>query len=376
MTTDPDLAQATAARRAALVQALADSGDLTDPAWRTAFERVPRHVFVPYFYDHTGRRISADDADTRDAWFDAVHEDRALITRRTDGAATSSSSQPSVMATMLDALRVADGVGMKVLEIGTGTGCNAALLTHRLGNDSVVTVDTEPDLIAAARTRLTETGYEPKVVLADGTHGHPDLAPYDRIIATCRIDSVPPAWLRQLTDGTGSDAGQILAPLGNALVRVRRTGPLRAEGRFLPGGACFMPLRHGTVDGIPVRRPALPTGKARRTDVPATALADNSYRFLLSIVEPRLDWQYDLDDAGKPTAARVWSPDGTIAALHPDGTVTEAGPRSLWSRLEEAYRVFTEHDGPGPERYGLTADHEAQRVWLDGPGGPCWRLRP
>ncbi|NUV87577.1 methyltransferase domain-containing protein [Streptomyces sp. KAI-26] len=356
MTTDPDLAQATAARRAALVQALSDSGDLTDPAWRTAFERVPRHVFVPYFYDHTGRRISAGDAETRDAWFDAVHEDRALVTHRTGGAATSSSSQPSVMAIMLEALRVEDGVGMKVLEIGTGTGYNAALLTHRLGNDSVVTVDTEPDLIAAARARLIETGYEPHVVLADGTHGHPDLAPYDRIIATCRIDSVPPAWLRQLTDGTGSDAGQILAPLGNALVRVRRTGPLQAEGRFLPGGACFMPLRHGTADGIPTRRPALPTGKARSTDVPASALADNAYRFLLSIVEPHLDWQYDLDDAGRPTAARVWSPD--------------------WSRLEEVYRLFTEHDGPGPERYGLTVDQEAQHVWLDGPGGPCWSLRP
>lgn len=188
------------------------------------------------------------------------------------------------MAIMLEALRVEDGVGMKVLEIGTGTGYNAALLTHRLGNDSVVTVDTEPDLIAAARARLIETGYEPHVVLADGTHGHPD--------------------------------------------------------------------------------------------VPASALADNAYRFLLSIVEPHLDRQYDLDDAGRPTAARVWSPDGTIAALHPDGTVTEAGPRSLWYRLEEAYRLFTEHDGPGPERYGLTVDHEAQHVWLDGPGGPCWSLRP
>ncbi|WP_237523331.1 MULTISPECIES: hypothetical protein [Streptomyces] len=68
--------------------------------------------------------------------------------------------------------------------------------------------------------------------------------------------------------------------------------------------------------------------------------------------------------------------DRVIAALHPDATVTEAGPRSLWSRFEEAYRVFTEHGGPGPERYGLTVDHEGQHVRLDGPGGPCWRLRP
>ncbi|MFJ1590147.1 methyltransferase domain-containing protein [Kitasatospora albolonga] len=375
MTTD--LTRAAAARRAELVQTLAASGELTDPAWQAAFEQVPRHVFVPYFYDHTGRTISAYEAETRDQWFDAVHEDRALVTHRTEGAATSSSSQPSLMATMLEALRVEDrAAGTKVLEIGTGTGYNAALLAHRLGNRSVVTVDTEPDLITTARARLTEAGYEPQVVLADGTYGHPDHAPYDRIIATCRIASVPPAWVRQLTAGPGSDAGQILAPLGNALIRIHRTGPHQAEGRFLPGGAYFMPLRHSTATGVPTRRPALPTGKARHTDIPAPALADNAYRFLLSLLEPHLDWQYDLNDAGKPTAARVWSPDGAIAALHPDGTVTEAGPRPLWSHLEDAHRTFTEHDQPGPERYGLTVDDDVQRVWLDSPGGPGWGLRP
>ncbi|MFE2294580.1 methyltransferase domain-containing protein [Streptomyces sp. NPDC059452] len=373
MTTN--LVEAAAARRAELVQALIDSGDLTDPAWQAAFEQVPRHVFVPYFYDHTGRRISAYEAETRDQWFDAVHQDRALVTHRTDGTATSSSSQPSLMATMLEALQVEDEVGMKVLEIGTGTGYNAALLAHRLGNDSVTTLDTEPDLVTTARARLTEAGYEPRVVLADGTYGHAELAPYDRIIATCRINSVPPAWVRQLTDGTGTDAGQILAPLGNALVRIHRTGPHQAEGRFLPGGAYFMPLRHDTADGIPTRRPALPNSKAHHTEVPASALADNAYRFLLSIAEPHLDWQYDLNADGKPTAARVWSPDGAIATLHPDGTVSEAGPRSLWTRLEDSYRIFTDHDEPGPERYGLTVDNNVQRVWLDTPDGPSWSLR-
>ncbi|MFG3409404.1 methyltransferase domain-containing protein [Streptomyces sp. NPDC048142] len=377
MTTDPDLAQAAAVGRAKLAQALVDSGDVTDSDWQAAFERVPRHVFVPYFYDHTGRKISADDAETRDQWFDAVHEDRALVTHRTDGAATSSSSQPSIMATMLEALRVEDGVGMKALEIGTGTGYNAALLAHRLGSHFVTTVDTEPELITAARARLAEAGYEPRVVLADGAYGHAELAPYDRIIATCRIDSVPPAWVRQLADGavTGSGAGQILAPLGNALVRILRTGPLRAEGRFLPGGAYFMPLRRAAGDGVPTRRPELPTGEGRLTDVPAAAVANNAYRFLLSIVEPDLDWQYDLDEDKKPTAVRVWSADGAIASLHADGTVSEAGPRSLWSRLEDAHRVFTEHEEPGPERYGLTVDNDAQRVWLDFSDGPSWDLR-
>ncbi|MET7499561.1 methyltransferase domain-containing protein [Streptomyces microflavus] len=375
MTIDCDLAQAAAAGRTKLVQSLVDSADVTDAAWQAAFEQVPRHVFVPYFYDHAGRKISAYETETRDQWFDAVHEDRALVTHSTDGAATSSSSQPSVMATMLEALRVEAGIGMKVLEIGTGTGYNSALLAHRLGSDSVVTVDSEPDLVTAARARLAEAGYEPRVVLADGAYGHADLAPYNRIIATCRINSVPPAWVHQLVDGSGTDAGQIVAPLGNALVRIHRTGPLQAEGRFLPGGAYFMPLRRSPVDGVPAKRPDLPTGEGRGTDVPASVLADNAYRFLLSIVEPDLYWQFDLDEDTKPTAVRVWSPDGAIASLHADGTVNEAGSRSLWSRLEEAHRIFTEHDRPGPERYGVTIDNDVQRVWLDGPGRPSWDLR-
>lgn len=146
MNLDLDFTQDAAAARAKLAQSLVDAGDLTDPAWRDAFEAVPRHLFVPYFYDHTGRKISVDDPETRTQWFTAVHEDRALVTHRTDGAATSSSSQPSIMATMLEALQVEGGFGMRVLEIGTGTGYNAALLSHRLGALNVTSIDTEPEL--------------------------------------------------------------------------------------------------------------------------------------------------------------------------------------------------------------------------------------
>ncbi|MFD9823104.1 methyltransferase domain-containing protein [Streptomyces violascens] len=137
-----------AAARAKLAQALVTSSDLTTPAWRAAFEQVPRHVFVPYYFDMTGQPIAADDPATYERWFTAVHEDRSLVTHRTDGAATSSSTQPSLMAAILEALDVRDG--MRVLEIGTGTGYNAALLAHRLVDDHVVTVDVTPDLTGPA----------------------------------------------------------------------------------------------------------------------------------------------------------------------------------------------------------------------------------
>lgn len=82
----------------------------------------------------------------------------------------SSSSMPSVMARMLEALAVRDGD--RVLEIGTGSGYNAALLCERLGSENVTTIDCNAELVGAARQRLAEHGYEPTVVAGDGFFGY------------------------------------------------------------------------------------------------------------------------------------------------------------------------------------------------------------
>jgi protein-L-isoaspartate O-methyltransferase len=92
------------------------------------------------------------------------------------------------MARVLEDLELADG--MRVLEVGTGTGYNAALLSHRLGAQHVHSVDIHPCLIAAARNRLANLGYHPRLAAVDGTAGWPDHAPYDRIIATCSVLTV------------------------------------------------------------------------------------------------------------------------------------------------------------------------------------------
>ncbi|MEU8761947.1 methyltransferase domain-containing protein [Streptomyces sp. NPDC048659] len=348
-----------AAARARLVQDLVDAGALADPRWRAAFEAVHRDAFVPYFFDHLGRRISGDDPATADAWSAGVHADRALVTHRTDGAATSSSSEPSLMASMLHALGVEDG--MRVLEIGTGTGYNAALLSHRLGDGQVVTVDITEEITGPARERLAAAGHAPVVVTGDGAAGWPEGAPYDRIIVTCRLDAVPRPLLHQLTGN-----GVLLAPLGNALARVRRTGEDSAEGRFL-SGAFFMAMRHGAGTGV-ARRPDLPAGPGRPSTLPVADLVDGSFRFLVSVVAPGLVWQYGLDGTW------VWAPDGSIAALTPDGTVTEAGPRALWSELEAAHEIFAAHGRPAPDRYGVSVGEGSQSVRLGGLDGPVWGL--
>ncbi|WP_406296524.1 methyltransferase domain-containing protein [Embleya sp. NBC_00888] len=364
----PDLTDEAQPLRHKLVQTLVDSRRLTDPTWRRAFERVPRHLFMPSFYDQAGKVISSTDPDTHEQWLAAVYSDRSLVTHRTDGAATSSSSEPSLMARMLEALDLADK--MTVLEIGTGTGYNAALLADRLGDGNVVSIDVTPDITTPARGRLTAAKYAPLVVTGDGALGWPNRGPYDRILATCGIHAVPQAWIEQLTDD-----GFILAPLGGALVRIERTGPGTATGRFLLGGAYFMPLRREAGDGVPAQRPSLPNDKRHASVLPASALTDPGYRFIAEIALPHLVWQYDLGDNGTISAARVWASDGSIADLHADGTVAQAGPRQLWDLLELAYQSYAASDRPAPDCYGLTVTPDQQYVWLDAPdSGQRWNL--
>lgn len=112
-------------RAARLADELAAAGWVSDPAWRAAFAAVPAI---------DGEVILAGEVqDQRARWLDAVHSDDALLTQSIGSRPTSSSSRPRVMAVMLELLDVATGARM--LEIGTGTGYNAALLTERLGSE-------------------------------------------------------------------------------------------------------------------------------------------------------------------------------------------------------------------------------------------------
>jgi protein-L-isoaspartate O-methyltransferase len=139
---------------------------------------------------------------TRERWLRGVYADVPLATRLRDGELVSSSSQPSLMARMLAELRVADGD--RVLEIGAGTGYNAALLAHRLGDGLVTTVDLEPEITESARAHLAAAGHRPTVVTGDGSRGVPEHAPYDRIIATCALTSIPRAWPAQCAPAPAS----------------------------------------------------------------------------------------------------------------------------------------------------------------------------
>lgn len=312
-----------AVARAALVREIVAGGALADPAWRAAFEEVPRDLFVPYYFvggpGGYERLWGADpDPARRERWLAGVYTDMPLATRVRDGELLSSSSQPSLMARMLEVLAVRDGDA--VLEIGAGTGYNAALLCHRLGEDLVTTVDLEPEITESARTHLAAAGFHPAVVTGDGARGCPSRAPFDKIIATCTLPWVPSAWLRQCARGA-----LIEAPLATGLILLKVRDAGYAQGRFLHTPAYFVPLR-GVAPG-PERDVPYAGG------LPHPGLESDLFRFLLALTEDSLD-------------------------------------------PYEAYELWRREGRPRRERFGVTVSGGRQWAWLDDPQGPyTWPLR-
>lgn len=346
--------------RVGLADGLEAGGRLTDPTWRKVFETVPRHSFVPEFWTLAGegpRRVTSADPD----WLDLVYADDALATQLTDGVATSSSTAPGLMLTMLQALDVAHG--HRVLEIATGTGYNAALLSERLGSHQVATVEVDPVLARLADSRLRRCGYAPLVHAGDGREGYPGRAPYDRLIATCGFSTIPAAWLDQVRP-----AGLIVCPLGFGTVRLVVADDGRAEGRFMPARSYFMAVRDAGATGTPAHpgRPEATNGRPTGLDLVAVA-EDEAFRFVLSLVAPDTGFASETGGHGRVTAVELWSADGAWARAE-NGVARQAGPRALWDAVEMAHKLYVEHDRPGRERFGVTVTAQGQRVWLDAPG--------
>ncbi|ELS54401.1 methyltransferase, FxLD system [Streptomyces viridochromogenes] len=215
--------------RNALVDQLRADGHARTPAVETALRTVPRHVFVP-------------DASLEDAYANApVH-----IKYDTDGTSISCASQPGVVALMLDQLEAQPGE--RILELGAGTGYNASLLAHLVGeNGHVTTLDVDDDLVEGARTHLAAAGItNVQAVTRDGALGYAEAAPYDRIIATVGAHGVPHAWLQQLAPG-----GRLLVPQRLKGTVSRSIAYEQHDGRWVSLGSkmnTFMPLRRGIAD--------------------------------------------------------------------------------------------------------------------------------
>jgi protein-L-isoaspartate(D-aspartate) O-methyltransferase len=222
--------------KGALVDQLKRGGYIQSPGVEAAFRAVPRHLFLP------------------DTPLEEAYADRAILVKLDeDGQWISSSSQPAIMAIMLEQLDLAPG--HRVLEIGAGSGYNAALIAHIVGEASqVISVDIDDDLVHSARTHLATAGFERvRAARADGGFGYPEAAPYDRIILTVGAADVVPAWVEQLKPD-----GRLVLPL--SIVQMQHSIAFERSSNYLISRSLrdcgFMKLR-GAFAKAPVEHMSL-----------------------------------------------------------------------------------------------------------------------
>lgn len=370
----------------ALAAELAAAGDLNDRAWRAAVEDTPRHVFVPTFYEQRADGGWDMFSDSSAAWLAAVYRNDPLITDLADvddgqRVTVSSSTKPGLMVRMLEALRIREG--HNVLEVGTGTGYNAALLSHRLGERHVFSVDIGSGLVDTARERLARLGYHPTLAAWDGAAGMPGHAPFDRIIVSCAVARVPWAWAQQLTED-----GLLLVDLkptthaGN-LALLRNYGD-RLGGRFLSKWAGFMPIRQHDSAPASTSSGTFPDSTAA---VSATALDPLPWShlvpwFLAQCHLPEgLVFGFEGFGERGPEWATLTTTDGSSCAVSMQADdrgyreVHQSGPVRLWDAFERTYREWEQLGSPGWNRLGLTVWHDGtHHVWLDRPDRHSWTL--
>lgn len=210
------------ARRSSLIAHLERMGVLHDATVRAAMLAVPRHQFLPH---ESLERAYANDA---------------VATKFAGDVSISSASQPAMVAEMLEQL--APEPGMHVLEIGAGTGYNAALLRALVGpTGRVTTVDIDADITDAARAHLASVGItDVDVITGDGAAGYAPHAPYDRIILTVNAGDIAPAWFAQLKPGGVLVLPLSIGPAQFSIAFVKDDSVLRSRS-LQP--CSFMPLR-------------------------------------------------------------------------------------------------------------------------------------
>ncbi len=384
-----------AALRRRMVDGLITSGELVGQ-WREAFAAVPRHVFIPELVwrededlEGPADLVPLRRADDPEGWLELAYGPDFVITQVDDGQpvgpggcghyATSSASMPAVVADML--ARLDAEPGMRVLEIGTGTGYNAALLAQRLGAENITTIEIDPVLATHARQALTTAGYgEVTVVTGDGAHGHPPGAPYDRIISTANVTRVPSAWVAQTRPG-----GRVLTPWGTpyyngGLLSLSVAADGTARGGLV-SKTSFMGLRDQRTPRVSVRRCVHHEDQATTTSTelhPHDVAGHYDVQIGIGIQVPQCTYLYQSADENSEKAI-LWLFDpwsGSWASLHHNPQlaadsyrVRQLGVRRLWDEVETAYHHWRDAGSPTAQQWTFTLTPHHQRISLVGVSG-------
>lgn len=320
-------------RQSRYARALRDAGYIRSSTVEEAFASVPRHRFLTSFRLR-GKRHELDHevGQPPDDVLDLIYANNSLPTRDgSDGEPISSSSEPALMAVMLELAELAPG--MRVLEIGAGTGYNAALIA-RLTGAAVASIEAgraTAEAAAAAIRRACLDGHV-RIVHGDGYLGDPEHGPWDRVIVTCGIAGVPPGWVTQLADG-----GVIIAPVAHAgyhpVVVIRQedglVGQVGVWADFMPAVGSLRPAAmFGHRSGAPVH------GELRwfpRAVEPTTVEEYKDLTFAIGAQDHRAN--------RATTTAAEFRPGAGATALIDDGAaawVQRSGDLAATGRIEPA----------------------------------------
>ncbi|MBV6696046.1 methyltransferase domain-containing protein [Kitasatospora aureofaciens] len=352
-----------------LADGLRESGALSAD-WESTFRAVPRRLFVPDRIHHQGEWIDRNEHPVQ--WYELVGSDLPLVTQLDEDGTTpsSSSSMPTVVAQMLRHLDVQEG--MRVLDVGTGTGWTAGLLAHRLGAENITTVEVDPHLADEARRRLVANQLPVRVVVGDGALGDAPSAPYDRVHVTAAVQRVPGALIEQTVPG-----GIIVVPYGapfcnGGLLKLTVAEDGRsASGPFVEDVA-FMWVRDQRPESGEFEIENVRHGPSELD--PAAVAEHTNAAFAIGLRLPGLFRQeawagYDRFGTGR---FEVW--DGVsyahcrLADWDGKHAVSQSGPRTLWDEVTAAHAWWQRQGAPGLHRFGPTVTVEGeQRVWLDEP---------
>lgn len=343
-------------------------------------------MFLPrYFLPHGSKWVAVACGD--EGWLATVYTDSVLVTQLDDdpdrwtlarregavtGVPTSSSSMPTIMAVMLEGLDVTDG--QRALEIGTGTGYNAGLLSHRLGDRNVSTVDIDATLVRAARTTLASIGYLPECAVADGERGYAASAPYDRVLCTCAVSRIPLAWLEQTRPG-GLVLTALNRPIGGGLVRLVAGENATGRGGMLAQDGRFMPMRRHRADDVTALLDGHGDPVSRRpTALPLSTVLDpaGAFEFFVGVEIPGVAVAPD-PDGGE--ACYLVHPDRSWVRYRADDgacVVEQGGTRPLWDLVEHAYERWRWLGEPARQDFGVEVSPDGQFFTLG--DDHRWRL--
>jgi protein-L-isoaspartate O-methyltransferase len=368
------------------------------PGWRELIAEVPRDPFIPetiWVDSDAGHPqsgfVALSQQDDPQRWRELVAANEPVITQVDEGhtaagdtgwSPSSSCSKPSIVADMLTALDVRPG--HTVLEIGTGTGWNTALLCRRVGTRGrVISSEIDPVIATTARASLTRVGYSPLVITADGAEGYLDGASYDRLVATASVrEIVPRAWLEQTRPGS-VPGSVIVTPWGTdycngVMLTLHVAADRTATGRF-SGDLAFMRLRSHRRRFYEPDQTQLQHAEVTTTDVHGwdffRMINSDQAAFAIGLKVPSCALTVELNKFGADhnvlelddITTRSWARlDADLTS--PDKLVVrQLGPRRLWDEAEAAYDWWYDHGKPDLARFGMTLTTSTQTVWLDEP---------